>query len=323
MATTTLGHAEIGGRRLAASPALSKRFSRAWRRNAPGYLFLIPWLIGFFGLTLGPTVASLYLSFTDYDLLTPARWAGLKNYEYAFFQDGRLGNALSVTLHYVAWSIPLKLSVALALAMALDRGIRGVAVYRATFYLPSLLGASVAIAILWRQIFGSDGLINQLLHLTLGVNPPGWVTHPDYALWTLVVLAIWQFGSPMIIFLAGLRQIPQDLYEAASMDGAGPLRQFFRITLPLLAPVIFFNLVFQTIEGFKAFTPAFIVSGGIGGPVDSTLFYSLYLYIEAFGNFRMGYASALAWMLLVIIGVFTAIAFLTSRYLVYYEDEGR
>ena len=322
MATTTLGHAELGGRRLAA-PTLSGRFARAWRRNAPGYLFLIPWLIGFFGLTLGPTVASLYLSFTDYDLLTPARWAGLKNYEYAFFQDRRLGNALSVTLHYVAWSIPLKLTVALALAMALDRGIRGVAVYRATFYLPSLLGASVAIAILWRQIFGSDGLINQLLHLTLGVNPPGWVTHPDYALWTLVVLAIWQFGSPMIIFLAGLRQIPQDLYEAAAMDGAGPMRQFFRITLPLLAPVIFFNLVFQTIEAFKAFTPAFIVSGGIGGPVDSTLFYSLYLYIEAFGNFRMGYASALAWLLLVIIGIFTALAFLSSRYWVYYEDEAR
>ena len=135
------------------------------------------------------------------------------------------------------------------------------------------------------------------------------------------MLAVWQFGSPMIIFLAGLRQIPQDLYEAASMDGAGPVRQFFRITLPLLAPVIFFNLVFQTIEGFKAFTPAFIVSGGTGGPVDSTLFYSLYLYIEAFENFRMGYASALAWLLLVIIGIFTAIAFLTSRYWVYYEDE--
>ena len=166
------------------------------------------------------------------------------------------------------WSVPLKLAVALALAMALDRGVRGVAVYRAIFYLPSLLGASVAIAILWRQIFGADGLVNQLLFLTLGINGPGWVTHPDYALWTLVVLAIWQFGSPMIIFLAGLRQIPQDLYEAASMDGAGPVRQFFRITLPLLAPVIFFNLVFQTIEAFKAFTPAFIVSGGIGGPVE-------------------------------------------------------
>jgi multiple sugar transport system permease protein len=322
MATTAVDHIQMGGRRSAASAA-SGRLARAWRRNAAGYLFLTPWLIGFFGLTLGPTLASLYLSFTDYDLLTAPRWAGLKNYEYAFFYDDRLGNALSVTFHYVVWSVPLKLAVALALAMALDQGIRGVALYRATFYLPSLLGASVAIAILWRLIFGGDGLVNHLLHATLGITGPAWVTHPDYALWTLIVLAVWQFGSPMIIFLAGLRQIPQDLYEAAAMDGAGPLRQFFRITLPLLAPVIFFNLVFQTIEAFKAFTQAFIVSGGRGGPVDSTLFYSLYLYIEAFENFRMGYASALAWLLLAIIGAFTALAFLTSRYWVYYEDEGR
>ena len=323
MATTALGDLTLEGRRVPASPALWERVQRSWRRNRAGYLFLTPWLIGFFGLTLGPAIASLYLSFTDYDLLTPARWAGLQNYEYAFFQDQRLGNAISVTFHYVMWSVPLKLTVALALAMALDRGIRGLAVYRATFYLPSLLGASVAIAILWRLIFGADGLVNQLLFLTMGIKGPGWVTHPDYALWTLVVLAIWQFGSPMIIFLAGLRQVPQDLYEAASMDGAGPVRQFVRITLPLLAPVIFFNLVFQTIEGFKAFTQAFIVSGGRGGPVDSTLFYSLYLYIEAFENFRMGYASALAWLLLIIIGIFTAIAFLSSRYWVYYEDEAR
>lgn len=321
MATAALGEGTLEGRRLTATP-FAHRFGRAWRRNAPGYLFLVPWLIGFFGLTLGPTLASLYLSFTDYDLLTPARWAGLKNYQYAFFQDQRLGHALTVTFQYVAMSIPLKLGVALALAMALDRSVRGVAVYRATFYLPSLLGASVAIAMLWRQIFGTDGLVNQLLFL-VGIHTHGWVSHPDTALYTLVVLAIWQFGSPMIIFLAGLRQIPQDLYEASAMDGAGPLRQFIKITLPLLAPVIFFNLVFQTIEAFKAFTQAFIVSGGIGGPVDSTLFYSLYLYIEAFGNFRMGYASALAWLLLIIIGIFTAIAFLTSKYWVYYEDEGR
>ncbi|CAN5320354.1 sugar ABC transporter permease [soil metagenome] len=320
---TTADEATFSGRRLAASPALRERIARSWRRNRAGYLFLGPWLIGFIGLTLGPTIASLYLSFTDYDLLTPARWSGLKNYDYALFKDARLGHALSVTFQYVAWSIPLKLTVALALAMALDRSVRGVAVYRATFYLPSLLGASVAIAMLWRQIFGGDGLVNQLLKVLVGVSGPSWVTHPDYALGTLVVLAIWQFGSPMIIFLAGLRQIPQDLYEASAMDGARPIRQFFKITLPLLAPVIFFNLVFQTIEGFKAFTQAFIVSGGNGNPVDSTLFYSLYLYIEAFANFRMGYASALAWLLLIIIGIFTAIAFLTSRYWVYYEDEGR
>ena len=163
----------------------------------------------------------------------------------------------------------------------------------------------------------------QFSEAMVGIHGPAWVTHPDYALWTLVVLAIWQFGSPMIIFLAGLRQIPQDLYEAASMDGASWWRQFRKITLPLLAPVIFFNLVLQTIEGFKAFTQAFIVSGGTGGPIDSTLFYSLYLYEEAFANFRMGYASALAWILLVIIAIFTAIAFGTSKYWVYYEDESR
>jgi multiple sugar transport system permease protein len=320
---TTAYEATLDGRRVIASPTLSERVANSWRRNRAGYLFLAPWLIGFLGLTLGPTIASLYLSFTDYDLLTPARWSGLNNYEYAFTRDFRLHNALSVTFTYVLWSVPLRLAVALGLAMVLDRSVRGVGFYRATFYLPSLLGASVAIAVLWRQIFGADGLVNMLLQLTFGFSGPSWVTHPSYSLWTLIILAIWQFGSPMIIFLAGLRQIPQDLYEASEMDGAGPFRQFFRITLPLLAPVIFFNLVLQTIESFKAFTQAYIVSGGSGGPVDSTMFYTLYLYLEAFANFRMGYASALAWLLLIIIGIFTAIAFLTSRYWVYYEDEGR
>lgn len=317
----TTAAAEIGGRDL--SPTWTVSLGRAWRRNGAGYLFLLPWLIGFFCLTLGPTLASLYLSFTDYDLLTSPRWSGLKNYEYAFLHDRRLGNAVTVTFTYVLWSVPLKLCVALGLAMVLDRSVRGVAFYRATFYLPSLLGASVAIAVLWRQLFGAEGLINQLLFILTGIEGPAWVTHPDYALSTLIALAIWQFGSPMIIFLAGLRQIPQDLYEAASMDGASGWRQFWRITLPLLAPVIFFNLVLQTIEAFKAFTQAYIVSGGTGGPVDSTLFYSLYLYEEAFANFRMGYASALAWLLLIIIAIFTAVAFGTSKYWVYYEDEAR
>ena len=296
---------------------------REIRRSLPGYLFLAPWLVGFFALTLGPTLASLYLSFTDYHLLTSPRWAGWKNYEYAFTQDARLHSAVMVTLKYVLWSVPLKLSVALGLAMALDRSVRGVGFYRATFYLPSLLGASVAVSVLWRQIFGATGLLNQLIFLTTGLKGPSWVSHPDYALWTLIALAVWQFGSPMIIFLAGLRQVPEDLYEAASMDGASGWRQFWKITLPLLAPVVFFNLVFQSIEAFKAFTQAFIISGGQGAPLDSTLFYSLYLYIEAFANFRMGYASALAWLLLVIIAAFTAIAFATSKYWVYYEDDSR
>jgi len=311
---------DTGGR---LAPSRDGWIARAWRKNGPGYMFLLPWLIGFFGLTLGPTLASLYLSFTNYDLLTPPEWTGLENYEYAFNYDRRLGNALSVTFNYVLWSVPLKLTIALLLAMVLDKSVRGVAFYRATFYLPSLLGASVAIAVLWRQLFGAEGLINQLLFMLFGFEGPSWVAHPDYALSTLIILAIWQFGSPMIIFLAGLRQIPQDLYEASSMDGASGWRQFWKITLPLLAPVIFFNLVFQTIEAFKAFTQAYIVSGGLGGPVDSTLFYSLYLYEEAFANFRMGYASALAWLLLIIIAIFTAIAFASSKYWVYYEDEGR
>lgn len=294
--------------------------ARAWRRNGAGYMFLLPWLVGFFGLTLGPTLASLYLSFTNFDLLSAPRWIGLENYAYMFTADARFWQALKVTFTYVIWSVPLKLLVALGIAMLLDKGIRGAGVYRALFYLPSLIGSSVAVAVLWRKLFDRDGIANQLLAL-LGYHGEPWLNHPDYALGTLVILAIWQFGSPMIIFLAGLRQIPTDLYEAASMDGARKIRQFVFITLPLLAPVIFFNLVLQTIEAFKAFTQAFVVSGGTGGPVDSTLFYTLYLYEEAFANFRMGYAAALAWVLLVIIGIFTAISFLTSRYWVYYEDQ--
>jgi multiple sugar transport system permease protein len=239
-----------------------------------------------------------------------------------FFADQRYRNALAVTFTYVALSVPLKLAFALALALALDKGLRGLTLYRALLYLPSLLGGSVAIAVLWRQIFGYDGLVNEALAL-VGIDGPSWISNPNTSIYTLIVLRVWQFGSPMVIFLAGLRQIHQDLYEAASMDAASKLRQFRKITLPLLAPVIFFNMVLQTIEGFKAFTPAFIISGGTGGPVDSTLFYTLYLYQEAFAYFRMGYASALACVLLIVIAAFTAVSFVTSKYWVYYEDDPR
>ena len=199
------------------------------------------------------------------------------------------------------------------------RGIAGLPLYRALFYLPSLLGASVAIAVLWRQLFAKDGLVNVALAL-FGIDGPSWISDPNYSLYTLVLLSIWQFGSPMIIFLAGLRQIPPDVYEAANIDGASKMQQFVKITLPLLTPVIFFNGIVQTIDAFKAFTPAFIISEGTGGPIDSTLFYTLYLYQEGFAYFRMGYASALAWILLIIIACFTAFSFLTSRYWVHYND---
>ncbi len=293
---------------------------RMLARNAPGYLFLAPWLIGFFGLTLGPALVSLYLSFTNYDLLRAPDWVGAANYVRIATDDPKFAAAMRVTFIYVVLSVPLKLVFALAVAMAFNRGIRGLTVYRAIFYLPSLLGGSVAIAVLWRQLFASDGLVNMLLWKAFGIEGPSWVSNPDYSLYTLVVLSIWQFGSPMIIFLAGLRQIPTDMYEAAEIDGAAKVHQFFKITLPLLTPVVFFNAVIQTIEAFKAFTPAFIISEGTGGPINSTLFYTLYLYQEAFGFFRMGYAAALAWILLVIIALFTAFSFLSARYWVHYDD---
>lgn len=289
------------------------------QRNAAGYMFLSPWLIGFLCLTLGPALVSLYLSFTDFDLLTSPRYTGAANYVRMFTADDKFNSAMRVTFLYVALSVPLKLIFALGIATALNRGLRGLTVYRAVFYLPSLLGASVAIAVLWRQLFAADGLINSILAL-FGIDGPSWISNPHYSLYTLVILSVWQFGSPMIIFLAGLRQIPTDMYEAASLDGASRRRQFFKITLPLLSPVVFFNFVIQTIEAFKAFTPAFIISGGSGGPIDSTLFYTLYLYQEAFGYFRMGYASALAWVLVVIIAAFTAMSFLSTRYWVHYDD---
>ncbi|MDJ0388855.1 sugar ABC transporter permease [Roseomonas sp. E05] len=291
---------------------------RRWHGLA-GYLFLLPWLIGFFGLTLGPAVASLILSFTHFDLITDPRWAGLANYRRIAFIDTKFWASLHVTFTYVLLSVPLKLAFALGVAMVLNKGMRGLTVYRAIFYLPSLLGGSVAIAVLWREIFSGSGLLNRLLAL-VGLHGPSWIADPDTAIYTLVVLGVWQFGSPMIIFLAGLRQIPQDLYEAASLDGASRRRQFFRITLPLLTPIIFFNAIVQVIDAFKAFTPAFIISDGGGGPINATLFYTLYLYQEAFGNFRMGYASALAWILVLIIGTFTAISFLSARYWVHYDE---
>ena len=305
-------------------PVIAPRRGR-WHLNAPrrealaGYLFLAPWFAGLVIFTIGPVLASLYLSFTHYNLLSDPRWLGWANYQL-LWQDAHYLNAVKVTLEYVLFSVPLKLIFALALAIVLNRRLRGLAIYRAVYYIPSLLGGSVAIAILWKQIFGPDGLFIQILRL-VGIHSPSWSTSPNTALWTLIILAVWQFGSPMIIFLAGLKQIPQEYYEAAATDGAGPWTQFWRITLPMLTPLIFFNFILQMIGAFQAFTPALIVSGGDGGPIDSTLFYTLYLYQQGFGNLRMGYASAMAWVLLVIIAIFTAIAFSTSRFWVFYQDE--
>ncbi|MGH0053584.1 MAG: carbohydrate ABC transporter permease [Sphaerochaetaceae bacterium] len=293
--------------------------------NLSSYMFLVPWLLGFFVLTLYPMFYSLYLSFTKFNIRTPPEWIGLRNYLVMFTgtdvlpRDERFVNSLFVTFKFVFISVPLKLVFALAVAMLMNKKLKLIPLYRALYYIPTLLGGSVAIAVLWRRLFAGDGVLNMFLEGALGMeNLPAWISNPQYALYTLILLAVWQFGSPMIIFLAGLQQIPREYYEASSVDGAGKIRQFFSITLPSLSPIIFFNFVMQMISAFQSFTQAFIVSGGSGGPLDSTMFYSLYLYIKGFGFAEMGYAAAMAWVLLIIIAALTALAFKFSGTLVSY-----
>jgi len=268
-------------------------------------------------------VASLYLSFTDYSLLSSPKWVGLTNYVQLLTSDPQFLAAAKVTLIYVVVGVPLQLAFALGIAVLLNRGLAAMNFYRSVYYLPSLLGSSVAVALLWRQIFGADGLVNVVLRLVGWAHPPNWIASPEYALGTIIVLHVWTFGSPMIIFLAGLRQVPQEMYEAADVDGAGSWAKFIRITVPMVSPVIFFNLILQMINAFQAFTQAYVVSGGDGGPVNSTLFYTLALYQEAFTNFNMGYASAMAWVLFLVIALFTWVAFGTSGRWVHYEGGRR
>jgi multiple sugar transport system permease protein len=300
------------GDRAAPPPRRRKR-----RKDRAGYLFLLPWFIGML-FTIVPFFASLYLAFTDYNLINPPQWSGLENFR-ELLDDPLLRQSLKVTFVYTFVSVPLSLVVALGVAMLLDRGIRGLPIYRAVFYLPSLLGGSVAIVLLWKYIFGYDGIVNDFLGW-FGIDGPGWTTDPDHALTTLIILHVWTFGAPMVIFLAGLRQIPAMYYEAAAVDGASKWRQFRSVTLPLLSPIIFFNLIQSLITSFQTFTQGFIMSGGTGGPANSTLFYNLYLYQKGFSEFDMGYASAMAWMLLVIIAAFTALNFLAAKYWVFYEN---
>jgi multiple sugar transport system permease protein len=290
--------------------------------NLAGYVFIGPWLVGFLLFTLVPMAISLGLAFTDYNILGGGEFVGLQNFERMFFKDIRYASAISATFKYVFVSVPLRLIFALTIALLLNTKRRGVYWYRAAYYIPSVIGGSVAVAVMWRQIFGRQGFVNEIGTI-LGLPPVNWLGNPDTAIWTLILLAVWQFGSPMLIFLAGLRQIPQEMYEAASIDGANGRQKFFRITLPLLTPIIFFNLVMQTIAGFRVFTQAFIVSGGRGAPLDTTLFYSIYLYNRAFEVHQMGYAAAMAWVMLIIIAVLTAISFKLSSYWVYYETDVR
>lgn len=297
-------------------PSKSKR---GRKETAAAHAMLSPWLVGLLLITIGPLFASLLLSFTNYSILSSPEFIGLENYQN-LFGDARFWKSLSVTLKYVLFAVPLQLILALALALALDKGMRGLSFYRAGFYLPSLLGTSVAIAMLWRQVFAQEGLVNSALSV-FGLSGGNWLYDTDTALGTLIALHVWTFGSPMVIFLAGLRAIPAETREAAMVDGAGPVRMFFTVTLPLLSPIVLFNLVLQMVGAFQTFNQAYIVSGGTGGPQDSTMFYTLYLYIRGFVGYEMGYASALAWVLVAIIGAVTALQFKLSGRWVHYGDD--
>jgi multiple sugar transport system permease protein len=321
VATTHAPAAPLRDHAAARTPA-HKRGSAARRRreSAAGYVFLSPWLIGFMAITAVPMLYSLYLSFTNWDLISNSgQYVGFKNYRVLFTLDPNFWHSVKITVTYALVATPLKLGGALAIALLLVRNRRGNGTARALFYLPSLLGSSVALALVWQSLFSRDGVVNAFLGW-FGITGKAWVNDPKYVLGTIILLGAWQFGAPMVIFIAGLKQVPVELYEAASVDGAGAWRRFISITLPSLSPVIFFNLVLETIHSFQIFTSAYIIGGGQGGPVDATKVYTLYLYLEGFGESKIGYASALAWIFLLAVGLLTVLFFTTGRFWVHYAD---
>jgi multiple sugar transport system permease protein len=292
---------------------------RQLMEDIAGYWWISPGLVGFFAFSVIPIVMSLYFSFTNYDILGSPVFSGIANFK-RMATDARFWKSLQVTFTYAFISVPSRLIFAFFIAALFKRASRMIRFYQAAFYLPSLVGGSIAVAVIWRRMFMTDGVINIFLQ-ALGINSTiSWIGNANTALGVIIILAVWQFGSSMLIFLAGLRQIPKTYYEAASIDGAGWFVQFFRITLPQMTPIIFFNLIMQLINGFTVFSQAFIISGGRGEPEDSTLVYALYLYLRAFAYNEMGYGSALAWVLVLIIAVFTGIIFKSSDRWVYYES---
>ena len=284
--------------------------------NMAGYVFAAPFIIGFLGFTIVPMIVSLYYSFTNYSMASSnTDWIGISNYA-RLFQDSRFINSLRVTLYYVFVSVPLKLIFALFIAYMLTKKAKGVTFYRALYYLPSLIGGSISVALIWKELFSSRGLINHLL-VSAGFESISWFGDQRMAMFPIILMSVWQFGSSMIIFAAGLKQIPDTYYEAASLDGANKWQIFSKITIPCLSPIILYNLIMQTIAAFMSFTQVFVITGG--GPNDSTNLYSMYMYTQAFRFHDMGYASAMSWFMLVVMSFITFLIFKSSKHWVFSE----
>lgn len=287
-----------------------------YNNNTVGHVFAFPFIFGFICFSLIPILTSLYYSFTDYSLASKeAIFTGLDNF-YQLFHDETFAKSLGITLKYVVLSVPLKLCFALFVAFLLTRQSRMVTVYRSLYYVPSLVGGSVAVALVWKQLFARKGLFNSIF-ADLGWDIINWFGDQKLALYPLILMSVWQFGSSMIIFAAGLKEIPVSYYEASEIDGANGFQKFFRITLPCLSPIILYNLVMQTISAFMVFTQAFVITGG--GPNNGTMLYALYVYKHAFDWGHMGYACAMSWVMLVVMSLITLIIFKTSKFWVFSE----
>ncbi len=294
--------------------------SRKYRKkDCMGLVYIAPWLLGFLLLQLYPFISSLYYSFTDYQFFNDPKWIGLKNYIKLFTQDSEFYNSLKVTIIYTLYTVPGKLIMALFIAILLNQNIKRIGLIRTIYYLPSLFGGSVAVAILWKLLFMDDGTINNIL-MNFNLPKVQWLGKSSTALITICLLEIWQFGSSMVMFLAALKQVPYSLYEAASLDGASKIRKFFHITLPQISPIIFFNIIMQTISALQNFTSAFVVTKG--GPNKGTYVLGMKLYTDAFTYFKMGFASATSWVIFFMILVVTLLLFRFSSGKVYYEDGG-
>ena len=288
------------------------------QESTAGVVFCLPFIIGFLMFLIIPMGLSFYYSLCSYDILSPPQFVGLKNYIDMFTNDAVFWKSVKATMYFALVSVPLRLIFALLVAMILVKQTKATGFYRAAYYLPSIIGGSVAVAILWKRMFAPDGVVNSILGI-IGVHTTfAWLSDTKTAIWTLILLAVWQFGSSMLIFLSALKQIPGSLYEAADVDGANKITKFFKITLPLLTPTIFFNLVMQMINGFLAFTQSLIITQG--KPMDTTLFYAVYMYQQSFSFSKAGYASAMAWVMLALIAFIAWVLFKTKKYWVYEQE---